>query len=250
MTLAQTTYAEQAGSGLMEILDSLLHLNMPTREEFITSLETLTTLQAAVVVALGIWYLFYGHKYFKAMVVINGAGAGALIGMYISQTLFTDGSPNTPMLMALGGAALLGALAWPMLKYAVGIMGALAGGLVGYAGWHLIATAIGNEAMRQHAWTGGVIGMVVVGMIAFVVFRASVMIFTGLQGSLMTVGGTISLLLAHSATNDSIRPAIVGNDLLLIIILGVPAVIGFAAQYATDAAAIRKKRKATEKPPV
>ncbi len=249
MILAQTTYPQQAGSGLMKILDCLLNLNMPTREEFITSLETLSTLQAAAIVAIGIWYLFYGYKYFKAMVVINGAGGGALIGMYISRTFF-NGSPNTPMLMALGGAVLFGALAWPMLKYAVGIMGALAGGLVGYAGWHLIATAIGNETMRQHAWTGGVVGMVIVGMIAFVVFRASVIIFTALQGAIMTVGGTISLLLAHSATSDSVRPMLVGNDLLLIIILGVPAAIGFAAQYATDTAAIRKKRKATEKPPV
>ena len=234
----------------MAIFNNLLHLNMPTREEFITCLETLGTLQAAAIVAIGIWYLFYGHKYFKAMVVINGAGAGALIGMYISREFFTNGLSNTPLLMTLGGAALFGALAWPMLKYAVGIMGALAGGLAGYAGWHLIATAIGNDSLHQHAWTGGIIGMVVVGMIAFVVFRASVMIFTGLQGAIMTVGGTISLLLTNRAMSDSIRPALVENDLLLIILLGVPAAIGFAAQYATDAAATRKKRKATEKPPV
>lgn len=249
MTLGQTTHAEQVGRGLMEIFDGLLHLNMPTREEFITCLETFSTLHAAAIVAIGIWYLFYGHKYFKAMVVINGAGAGALIGMYVGKT-FMSGSSNTPLLIALGGAVLLGAVAWPMLKYAVGIMGALAGGLIGYAGWNLVATAVGNDALRQHAWTGGVIGMVVVGMIAFVVFRASVMIFTGLQGAIMTVGGIISLLLANSAMSESIRPVLVGNDLLLIILLGVPAAVGFAAQYATDAAAISKKRKATEKPPV
>lgn len=234
----------------MAIINSLLHLNMPTREQFITCLETLSTLQAAVVVALGIWYLFYGHKYFKAMVVINGVGAGALFGAYISRIFFTNGSSNTPIVMSLGCAVLFGALSWPMLKYAVGIMGALAGGLVGYAGWHLIATAIGSDSLRQHAWTGGVIGMVAVGMIAFVVFRASVMIFTGLQGAIMTVGGIISLLLSNRSMSDSIRPALVGNDLLLIILLGVPAAVGFAAQYATDAAATRKKRKATEKPPV
>ena len=250
MTLAQTTSPEQPGGELTKILDGLLHLNMPTREEFIISLETLNTLQAAVMVAIGVWYLFYGYKYFKAMVVINGAVGGALIGMYISRTFVMNGSPNTPMLMVLGGAALFGALAWPMLKFAVGILGALAGGLVGYTGWHLIATAIGNETMRQHAWTGGVIGMVVVGMIAFVIFRASVIIFTALQGAIMTVGGIISLLLTHSATSASVRPVLVENDLLLVILLGVPSVIGFAIQYATDTAAIRKKRKATEKSPV
>lgn len=250
MTLAQSTYAEQAGKGLMAIFNSLLHLNIPTREQFVSCLETLGTLQAAAILTIGVFYLFYGHKYFKAMVVINGAGAGALIGMYVSQTFFTNGSPNTPLLMALGGAALFGAAAWPMLKYAVVIMGALAGGLVGYAGWQLIAIAAGNDSLRQQAWTGGVIGMVVVGMIAFVVFRASVMIFTGLQGAFMTVGGIISLLLSNRAMSDSIRPALVGNDLLLIILLGVPAAIGFAVQYATDAADTRKKRKATEKPPV
>lgn len=249
MTLAQTTHAEQVGKGLLELFDGLLRLNFPTREEFVGCLETLDTLQAAAIIVIGVWYLFYGHKYYKAMVVINGIGAGALIGMYIGRT-FMNGSSNTPLLMALGGAALLGAVAWPMLKYAVGIMGALAGGLIGYGSWHLIATAVGNDALRQHAWTGGIIGMVVVGMITFTAFRASVMIFTGLQGAIMTVGGISSLLLANAVMRESIRPVLIGNDLLLSILIGVPAAIGFAAQYATDAAKIHKKRKATEKPPV
>ncbi len=249
MILAQTTHAEHVGNGLMSLFDGMLHLNFPTRGEFILFLESLTTLQAAAVVAIGIWYMFYGHKYFKAMVVINGIGLGALVGFYIGQT-FMSGSPKTPMLMGLAGAALLGAVAWPMIKYAVGIMGALAGGLIGYAGWHLITTAIGNDAMQQHAWTGGIIGMVVFGMIAFVVFRVSVMAFTSLQGAIMAVGGIISLLLSNPSMSESIRPDLVGNKLLLIILLGVPTAIGFAAQYATDSAAIKKKRKATEKPPV
>ena len=249
MILGQTTHAEQAGKGLMAIFDGLMRLQFPTREEFIGSLESLTTLQAAAAVALGIWYLFYGYKYFKAMVIINGAASGSLIGMYVSQIFFADAAPNTPLLMSLGGAVLLGALAWPMMKFTVGIMGALAGGIIGYAAWNFACSILANESMRQLAWVGGIIGMIVVGMVAFIIFRVSVMIFTGLQGAFMTVGGVISLLLANASMRESIRPAMVENNLLMMILFGVPAAIGFAIQYSTDAAAARKKNKSADKAP-
>lgn len=247
MILGQTTPVEQAGKEPLDLFTDLLHFQLPTRADFIGCLESLNTLHAAIFVVLGIWFLFYGHKYFKAMVVINGAMIGALLGIYIGSL---SRSQNMPMLLGLAGMVLLAAIAWPTKKYVVGIMGALAGGLIGYSGWYMITTAVGNEALGQQAWVGGIIGLIIVGMITFVFFRASVMIFTSLQGAIMAVGGICSLLLASGSINSSFKPSLLDNYLLLNILIGVPAVAGFAIQYATVTAEIHKKRQTTEKPPV
>lgn len=248
MTPEQGSYIEQTGKGLQEVLTTVLHFQVPTREQFISALESLNTLQAVGIIVFGVFFLFYGYRFFKAMVVVNGIAIGALLGMYIGSM---TASSNAPLVMGLAGAALLGVIAYPTVKYSVGLMGALAGGLVGYALWYSITAVAHYESMQAHAWVGGVVGMITVGMLTFVVFRVAVMVFTSVQGAIMTMGGILSILLtASQQARSSFRPVLVGNDLLLTVLIGVPAAIGFALQLSSHTAKVRKKRKATEKPPV
>ena len=135
-----------------------------------------------------------------------------------------------PLLMGAAGAILLGILAKPAVKYAVGLFSAVAGGLIGFALWHFIANALGRQDIVQHAWAGGIIGMVAAGMLTFVAFRPAVMIFAALQGAIMIVSGLFALLLAHAGIRDSIKPELVSNDFLLTILISVPAAVGFAIQ--------------------
>ena len=247
MIVGQTSGTEQASNGLQRVFDYLWRLEFPARVDFFDGLETLPTLSAVGLIVGGIVFLVLGFKYFKALVIADGAAIGALIGAYVGS--FRD-SPNMPWLLGVAGAALLGILAWPTIKYAVGLMGAVAGGLAGFALWLAVANAIGNESLIQHAWAGGLLGMILIGMLTFVAFRPAVMIFTAVQGAIMTVSGACSLLLSHSGIRESIRPELVSNDFLLSVLVGVPAVTGFTLQFATEAGKIRKKRKATEKQPV
>jgi hypothetical protein len=247
MILAETADPGQQSEGLAKVFGYLLRLEFPTRAEFVDGLDSPGTLYAVLLALTGAVYLLCGFKYFKALVVVNGAVIGALVGAYLGS--FRE-SPNMPLLMGLAGAAMLGIVAWPAIKYAVGLMGAIAGGLIGFGLWNGIVNALGRDSLLPHAWAGGIIGMVALGMLTFVAFRPTVMIFTSVQGSIMIISGICSLLLAHSSIRESMRPELIENDFLLIILIAVPAVAGFAVQFSAETAKIQKKRKATEKPPV
>ena len=123
-------------------------------------------------------------------------------------------------------------------------------GLVGFGLWCFVTNALHREALRQHAWVGGLVGMITVGMLAWVAFRVAVMIFTSVQGSIMVVSGISALLLAYQGTKQWLLPHLQGNPLVLSLLIGVPATVGFALQHAKETAKIKKKRKTTEKPPV
>ena len=245
--LAQADTAEKVDQGLLKVFDYIKGLRFPSRADYVSDLETLGQLQAVALVLVGVVFLIFGFKYFKALVIVNAAALGALCGMYVGTL---TGRANLPLLLGLAGAVLLGALAWPTIKYCVCLMGALAGGLVGFALWHFIANLINNEGMLGYAWAGGLIGMVALGMLAFVLFRTAVMIFTAVQGSVMIVSGICAVLLAFDGIHDSVRSGLVENDNLLKLLFGVPAVVGFAYQFSIDRTKVLKKRKAVEKPPV
>jgi len=247
MSLAQTADAAGTGSGILRVFDYLLRLQFPPRAEFVSELEATSTLVACLLVLAGVAYLVYGFRIFKFLVVANGAAIGGLCGAYLGSF---HASPNMPLLMGAAGAILLGVLAKPAVKYAVGLFSAVAGGLIGFALWHFVAHALGRQDVVQHAWAGGVIGMVAAGMLTFVALRPAVMIFAALQGAIMIVSGLFALLLAHAGIRESIKPELVSNDYLMTMLIAVPAAVGFAIQTSAETVKIRKKRKATEKPPV
>ena len=247
MILAQAAQAGGQGTGPSGLFDYLVKFQFPTRADFVSGLESLPTLYAVGLTLAGIVFLLYGFKWFKALVVIDGAAIGAMAGASLGSL---RASPNMPLLLGLGGAVLLGILAYPTVRYAVGLMSALAGGVIGYGLWHFAANAVGRPDALQHAWAGGVIGMIAVGMLTFIAFRPAVMIFTSLQGALMIIAGICSLLLNRGDMGETVRPELVNNNFLLIVLAAVPALAGFTVQFSREAAVIRKKRKQTEKPPV
>jgi len=246
MMLAQGA-SGQASKGLLRVFEYIGRLDFPSRVEYVDGLGGVGTLEAVALVAAGGVFLVYGFRYFKLLVPANAAAVGALCGTYLGARM---GSANMPLVLGASGAVLTAALAWLTIRYAVGVMGALAGGLVGLGLWHLVGAALGRQAMLAHAWSGGVIGMVVVGMLTFVLFRDTVMIFTAVQGAIMIVSGVCAVLVSRPSFGQSVRETLVSNDYLLLVLIGVPAVMGFSVQFATEAAKIRKKRKVTEKPPV
>ena len=226
--------------------DYVLKAHLPTRAEYVDGLASLGPLQAVGLLLAGAAFLVYGFKYFKAFIIIDGAVIGALVGGYIG-TLSRGG--NLPLLLGMAGAIVLIVLAWKALKYAVGILGAAAGGLLGYGVWYVIAVSLDNAGMLRHAWAGALIGAVAVGLLTFIVFRQAVMILTALQGSLMMVSGVCSILLLYELA-PALRDELISNRYLLCLMIAVPAMAGFVLQFATESGKIRKDRKTTEKPPV
>jgi len=248
MILAQSESPDMFDSGVLKVVEYVRTFDFPSCDQYITDLTSVDTLVAVALVLGGVALLLFGFKYFKLFVIANAAIAGALIGMYIGVK--ATNSDDMPALLGLAGAVLFGALAYPLLKYAVCLMGAIAGGILGYGLWRFVAHAVRQQDWATQAWVGGIIGLILVGMLAWIAFRMAVTLFTSLQGSIMVTSGVLAILLCFASVREAIQDPLSDNPIAVYLLLGVPAALGFAFQESKAIAKIKKKRKVSEKPPI
>ncbi len=238
MLLAQATRVAP------NVLEKVKAFEVPTQQEFITEIAGLGTLEAVVIFVGGLVCLLQGWKLFKVIVVVNAAALGAAIGWHVGGMLKGE---NAPLFCGAAGGLLLAALAWPAMKYAIGVMGGLAGAVLGYGLWTYAAKAAGRgDDLVTYAWVGALIGLITLGLLAFVVFRLVVMIFTSFQGAAMAVAGLLALLLKNQSVCESIQKRLATNIHLMPLLIAVPAMIGFAVQQSAVAKKAKKKKKAAE----
>ena len=227
-----------------ELWDKILALEMPTRQDYVNMVADMHLAVAILLLMCGMVYLLHGWKAFKMLVIINAAILGGFVGHQVGRYL--PGGENLPLFGGLAGGVLFAVLSWPLMKFAISIMGALAGAFLGYGIWNYLAVSAGRSNFGEYSWAGALIGLVALGLLALVIFRWVVMVFTSLQGSLLTVSAILSVLMRFEPLNEKIRTGLTGNFHLLMLLLSVPAMIGFGFQYTAMAKKARKKKKATE----
>jgi hypothetical protein len=158
----------------------------------------------------------------------------------------TAGEGNGVILFgAAAGGVVCGILAWPLMRGAVSITGALAGAVTGFGAWAYATRLLGYDHLAPHAWAGALVGLVGLALLAYANFRLAVMLFTAVQGSIMAAGGTMSLLMLHEQLNDVIRHTARNNAHLLAAVFVLPALVGFAIQHVTASRKIKKKLRAS-----
>ncbi|MHC4682181.1 MAG: hypothetical protein ACYTEK_26250 [Planctomycetota bacterium] len=134
----------------------------------------LERLEALTFISFGVVCLFYGWRVFKVLVVINFGLLGLVLGMGITQKIV---GLNNQLAGGLIGMGVLAVLSVPLMRWAVCILGAAAGGILTSGIWYACGL---NE---QYIWAGGLIGVVAGGMISFIVFKAAVILFASMWGS-------------------------------------------------------------------
>jgi hypothetical protein len=75
-------------------------------------------------------------------------------------------------------------------------------------------------------------GIVALGLLSFILFRGSVMMFMSLQGSLMLVLGLLGLVYKHEQIAPSLTQALAMQPYLLPAAILIPALIGIVYQHA------------------
>jgi hypothetical protein len=148
---------------------------------------------------------------------------------------------NLPLVTSIAGALLLGVLAWPLMKYAVSLMGALVGGATGLLVWRYLALAAGQVQLVDYHWVGALLGLITLGMLAFVIFRLTIIAFTALQGSAMAVSAVLTLLLRYDRFRLDVEDSLVNNIHLLPLLIAVPTIIAIVVQDATGGGKPKKK---------
>jgi hypothetical protein len=143
---------------------------------------TLTWLQAILAVSFGVIPLMYGWRIYKVLTVIGLGLLGLHIGMWLGARF------DKVLAGSIVGAAIFVILAIPLMRWAVSILGALAGAVIAAAIWHAFSLP------EEFVWAGAITGLVAGGMISFIVFKLSVMLFTSLAGSSLIIIGVFSLI--------------------------------------------------------
>ena len=176
--LATVTEQASATSPLFDVGEAKLSLY-----ELISDLHWL---YAMLLLSVGVVYLLYGWRIFRALVVISFGFIGMFLGMLSADKL----SSNDHALMWGGiiGMVLFASIAVPLMKWCVSVLGAVAGGILTSGIW------IALDLSDTYLPAGFIVGFIAGGLISFIMLKVSVMLFTSLGGSLITVTGLLALL--------------------------------------------------------
>jgi hypothetical protein len=174
---------------------------------------------ATILVIAGMIYLMFGWYAFKGLVTVNAAMAGGCLGAIIGDRI-----ADAALIGAVVGAVLAAATTWPMMKYAIALMGGLFGTLIGAALWRSF------NLEPNLAWAGGMIGLITFGLLSFILFKTSVMMFTSLQGAVMLTFGVLGLIFKYQSIAPQVVQHLQVKPFLLPLAIFIPTVLGLIYQ--------------------
>lgn len=219
LMLAQTAPEGQRSpmevvSGAVARLDILNH-----PDDLLTALANIHIVWGSVIAVVGILCVLNGYRWHKYVVVVCAFLLGLGLGHLLSRQM-----NNSPIVMGAIGI-LFAVIATPMLRFAVAIFGGLTGAFIGANAW----TALSQSPDAHLAGAG--MGFIALGMLAFIMFRVVIVLFTSIGGAAMGVMGLLALLLHVPGWQEAIRGALDRNDLVLPLLVGVGAVTGLVLQH-------------------
>jgi hypothetical protein len=184
---------------------------------------------AALLVALGVVYLLFGFKLFRVLMMLNAAAIGAALGIGLGQRTEIGFA-----LMVLCGF-VAAAITWPLMKWAVAVLGGLAGALLGASVWQTFGLD------PSFAWSGALTGLVMFGLLSFIIFRGSVTMYMSLQGATMLTFGILGLICKYDQIAPKVTHTMALRPFLLPMAVIIPAIIGMLYQQSDGPAPAGKK---------
>lgn len=182
----------------------------------------LSWLEAVLAISFGVVYMLYGWRIFKILVVICFGLVGIFGGIKIGQQF------DEQLLGAVVGFFVLAALSVPLMRWAVSLLGALAGGILTAGLWYAF------ELPGKYILAGAGIGLIAGAMISFIVFKIAVMLFTSFGGGVLTVAGLVALLYQYECMQEppteQVKDLFLNQNWFLPVLLLIPTLIGIAIQ--------------------
>lgn len=218
---------EQSASSLPEIFNRFDALAHP--DQLVDMLSQLSWVVAAILVAIGLVSILQGYKLYKWIVLLVAAGLGVVVGRQLGAKI------DNAVVVAGALGVLLAVVAWPFMKFAVAACGGLAGAFIGANCWTAIASQVnssGAMSLPSDAyWAGALMGLILFGMLSFILFEVSVVVFTSFSGSVLAVLGVVALLLQIESMQQAVANSLKANPLVMPLLVIVPAVVGLVIQH-------------------
>jgi hypothetical protein len=188
---------------------------------FWKQITSLGLLEALTFISFGAVCLIYGWRVFKMLVVISFGLFGLLLGITVSDKISGE---NTHIIGGLVGLGVMAVLSVPLMRWAVSILGAVAGGTVTSGIWYACGLT------EKYIWAGALIGIIAGGMISFIIFKVAVILFSSLGGSGLIVTGTLALLYLYPQTTAKVEELVFTQKWFLPAALIAPTLVGVIVQ--------------------
>jgi MFS family permease len=202
-------------------------------EAYAPVLQATPMLWALGFIVLGAVCVLYGYRWNKLVITALAALAGVWAGLSIGDH-FGD-----QYIVAACLAILLGVLAWPLLRFSVSLFGGVVGAFAGanlftafFTGLQSAGYTIDGQVaqLREMPYIGAFIGLIVVGMLAFMAFRAVMILLTTVVGASLLISGALAALMSNQNWSASITQGMSDKPLIVPVVVAVTAIIGAAVQ--------------------
>jgi len=223
--LAQQETVKPVGDVITDIFsnhDALVHSDV-----LLDNLRSLSLVWSVVFLTAGLVCMLHGYRFYRTVTVVLAGAIGVFAGYRLGQHI------GHPEVLAACLGLLLGIGCFPLMKYAVAGLGGVVGSFIGANAWTSVGALMGNEAAPNTYWVGAIVGLVVFGMLAFILFKLSIVLFTSVSGSTIAVMGGIALLLQIPGLGESVTEIIrepQGQAVIIPLLVLVPAIIGLILQ--------------------
>jgi len=229
---ANSTRAPKSEENLLQVITSVFSRPdaLAHPDQLMPHLQSMSVVWAIVFLTAGLVCILNGYKFYKPVTVVLALLIGASVGWALGQKIQAESYITAGCLGALLAAASL-----PLMKYAVAIMGGLSGSFIGANAWTAVGRLMAESANKPNTspdtcWIGALIGLVVFGMLAFILFKLSVVLFTSVSGSTLAVMGAMALLLQVPQWQGTVTKSMSSHTVVLPMLVLVPALIGLILQ--------------------
>jgi hypothetical protein len=189
---------------------------------FWRQITSLGWLEAATFISFGVVCLFYGWRVFKVLVVINFGLLGMILGVLVTQRIV---GLHNELMGGLIGMGVLAVLSVPLMRWAVCILGAAAGGILTSGLWYACGLT------DAYIWAGALVGVIAGGMISFIVFKAAVILFASMWGSSLITAGSLAILYLYPRTTLQVESWVFNLRWFLPTVLMALTAVGIIIQH-------------------
>lgn len=168
---------------------------------------------------IGALLMTFGFKAYRWIVLLNFIALGYYFGGILGDRA------QIGFVGAVIGAVLMGAAAMPLMKYAVAVCGGMVGFVIGMVIWAYCEQPLGM------AWAGGLVGLAVLGMLSFILFKTTVILFTCIEGAALFVFGTAALLIRFTPWSTQIDWSLAHRPVLMPLLVTCLAILGLFWQH-------------------
>jgi len=197
-------------------------------DALVENLQALSVVWAVVFMVVGLLCMLNGYRFYKTATVAIALLIGLFAGYWVGEQI------QAPFIVAGCTGLLLAVVAFPLMKFAIAIFGGVTGAFIGANLWAGMASALNKAANTEIPvdayWVGALVGLMLCGMLAFILFKLSVVLFTSVSGATIAVLGGLALLLSFEPWHDTVKSGLTASQLVVPLLVFVPAVIGLILQ--------------------